>query len=213
MFLHVSLRRNTNPNYRMDHSERSNIQMVTFSKNYKRYEYWFFIHSLEAFILMPLDKESHREMPFIFNSDIFEHVDETLKTVKHDLKFMNIFCFGKESFLSSNNIEDMIGTTPISGENLIAYSAVVPKETDDISFLMTIKILFNVNTGKLDTFERFHAYKDKYSCKLNLNPIIEECYWPSFKRKFMTIHAATKIEKNVYDILFQDSPVVQMINL
>lgn len=213
MSLYHSLRRNTNPNYRMDHSERSNIQMVTFSKNYKRYEYWFLIHSLESFALMPRDKESHREMPLIFRSNIFEKVNETIKTVNHDLNFMNIFCFGKESFFSSNHIDDMIGTTPISGENVICYSADVTNDKNDLSFLMIIKILFNINTGKLDTCEKFHAFPDKSCGAWMPNPIIEDVYWPSFKLKFMTVHAAKKIEKNVYELLFQDSSIVQMINI
>lgn len=215
MSLRNSLRRNTNPTYRMDHLERSNIQMVTFSKNYKHYEYWFIIASLESFIMLARDKESHREMPLIFRSDIFENVNEILKEVNHDFNFMNIFCFGKKACLSSQHVDDMIQNVHISGEDLIDYSADVKKSNDDISFLMTMKILFNINTGKLEPSARFHAYadSDKYGGEPVRKVLIEEFYWPSFKRKFMTVHAATKIEKDVYDLLFQDSPVVQMINL
>jgi hypothetical protein len=165
--------------------------------------------------MLARDKESHREMPLIFRSDIFENVNEILKEVHHDFNFMNIFCFGKKAFLSSHNVDEMIQNVHISGEYLIDYSADVKKINGDISFLMTMKILFNINTGKLETSERFHAYADadKYGRKSVRKVLIEERYWTSFKHKFMTMHAATKIEKDVYDLLFQDSAIVQMINL
>lgn len=216
MSLRNSLRRNTNPNYRMDHSERSNIQMVSFEKNYKRYEYWFIVWSLESFIMLPRNKESHKELPLIFMSDVFEGVNEILKEVNHDFNFMNLFCFGKESFLPTQHVNDMLKNVSISGENLIDYSADVKKSNNDILFSMNVKILFNVNKGKLEISERFYAYdyadSDKYGNPVK-KALIEDRYWHSFKRKFMTIHAATKIEKNVNELLFQDSAVVQMINL
>lgn len=216
MSLRNILRENTNPTYRMDHSEKSNIQMVSFEKNYKRYEYWFVTWSLQSFIMLPRDKKSHREVPLIFTSDIFENVNQILKEVNHDFNFMNIFCFGTKSFLSSQHVDDMLQDVHISGEYLLAYSANVKKSNDDISFLMDVKILFNINKGKLEVSERFYAYDysntDNYG-KPSRKTIIEDPYWDSFKRKFMTIYAATKIEKNVNELLFQDSAVAQMINL
>lgn len=212
MSLRNSLRRNTNPNYRMDHSERSNIQMVTFSKNYKRYEYWFLIHSMEAFLLMPLDRQSHREIPLIFNSDIFETLNEKIKEVNHDFNFMNIFCFGQESFLA-HNLDDMIKSTHISGEDLIDYSATINKFAGELSFLMMMKILFNINTGKLATVERFNAYTDTGVWNSSFNPIVADAYWPSFKRKFMTMYGSDKIDKKLNDLTFDDSTIVQMMNI
>lgn len=212
MSLWHSLRGNTNPNYRMDHSERSNIQMVTFSKNYKRYEYWFLIHSMESFVLMPFDRQSHMELPLIFNSDIFETVNENIKEVNHDFSFMNIFCFGQKSFLA-HNLDDMIKSMYISGEDLIDYSATINKFSGELSFVMMMRILFNINTGKLETAERFNIYKDTGVGNSSFNPIVTASYWPSFKRKFMTMYGSDKIDKGLNDLTFYDSTIVQMINI
>lgn len=210
MSLYISLRRNTNPHYRMEHSERSNVQMVTFEKNYKRYQYWFLIHSVQSYILVPFDKASHREIPLIFNTNVFETVNETIQQVKHDLNFMNLFCFGKEAILPVNKLEDMIQKTHLSGADVVDYTTSVNNEHDELFSLMTVIMLFNMTTGEIETIKKFNQFDKKKSSHI---PIIATTNWTSFKRKFMTLHAAKKIEKEVGQLVFQDTTIVQMINL
>lgn len=212
MSLRNSLRQNTNPDYRMYHSERANIQMVTFEKNYKRYEYWFLVHSMESFVLIPRDIQAHREIPLIFNSSLLETLNDIVNKVIHDFNFMNIFCFGKEAHLC-RNLEHMIKSIHISGEYLVDYYATIFNFHGELSFMMTTKILFNINTGMLVTTEKFNISNAIHAGEFSFIPNLEDAYWHSFKQKFMMLYAANKIEKNIDNLSFQDAAVVQMMNL
>lgn len=206
MSLEIAIKKYTNPDYRVNYSESSNICTVVFEKNYCRYEYLFLMISPESYYMIVADHESHDEIKTIFNSNVLEQMDADVKTVHHDLDFMNIFCFGTVSGFEKTCVADIMNVTHVSGRTALEYAGMTI-ENDGISFLMTYKLEFNINTGIL-------GYKEEYSYfDKNYNTVVESTIWDLFKNEFMRFYASNKIEKKLNDLTFLDAPIVQMINI
>lgn len=206
MSLEIAIKKYTNPEYRVNYSESSNIRTVVFEKDFGRYEYLFLLYSQESYYMIVADRESHNEIKNIFNSNVLDHMDADVSTVHHDLNFMHMFCFGTASGFEKICISDIMNVTHVSGRTALEYAGMTI-ENDGISFLMTYKLEFNTNTGVLG-YNSNYTYFDK-----NYNTVVESTIWDLFKNEFMRFHAANKIEKKLSDLTFFDAPIIQMINI
>lgn len=206
MSLEYIIKKYTNPEYRANYTESSNIRTVVFEKDFSRYEYLFLPYSQESYYMIVADRESHSEIKNIFNSNILDQMDADVSTVHHDLNFMHMFCFGTASGFEKTFIADIMNVTHVSGRTALEYAGMTI-ENDGISFLMTYKLEFNINTGILG-YNSNYSYFDK-----NYNEVVESTIWDLFKNEFMRFHASNKIEKKLSDITFFDAPIVQMMNI
>lgn len=206
MFFEALIKNHTNPSYRINYSRSSNIRTVVFEKDYKRYEYHFLMSSVEEYVLIISDTSSHHEMPLIFNTSVLNDLNKELLTVCHDLNFMHVFCFGSESTYQSNTIDDIIKISSLSGRETIEYAGMVIGD-DGVSFLATYKLRFNINSGSVSYDSSYHYFEHSNNKDINTHD------WELFKFDFMHIHGSQKIEKQVSELTFLDSAVVQMVNL
>lgn len=206
MSLEHIIKKYTNHEYRVNYIESSNIRTVVFEKDFGRYEYLFLPYSQESYYMIVADRESHDEIKNIFNTNVLDQMDVDVRTVHHDLNFMHMFCFGTASGFEKTCITDIMNVTHVSGRTALEYAGMTI-ENDGISFLMTYKLEFNINTGVLG-YNSNYSYFDK-----NYNEVVESTIWDLFKNEFMRFYATNKIEKKLNDLTFIDAPIVQMMNI
>lgn len=206
MFFEALIRNYTNLSYRINHNRSSNIRTVVFEKDYKRYEYHFLMSSVEEYVLIVSDADSHHEIPFIFNTSVLHDLNKELLAVCHDLNFMHVFCFGSESTYQSKNIDDIIKPSSLSGREIIEYSGMIIGD-EGVSFLATYRLRFNINSGCIGYEPSYHYFDHSNNNDINTHE------WDKFKIDFISIYGSRKIEKNVSELTFLDSSVVQMVNL
>lgn len=205
MFLE-SMQKHADPSYQVNYSLASNIRTVVFEKNHRRYEYHLFILSEEEYMLIVGDLESHRELPLIFNTNIFDNLNEELLEIRHDFNFMHLFCFGAESIFQPVGVEDIIRSTSLSDREAIEYAGMIIGD-EGISFMITYKLKFNIHSGEV-RYDPCYTYFKPFS-----NHDINEGDWSKFKEKFMIMNGSNKIDKKLSELTFFDAPIVQMVNI
>jgi len=160
--------------------------------------------------MLPADCVSHNEIKNIFNSNILDKMDSEIKTIHHDLNFMSLFCFGTQSELQPNSIDDILKTVRISGRTALEYAGMIIEDdgiSSGISFLMTYKLKFNINTGVIGYDAEYIDFDESY------DEVVKSTIWELFKNEFMRFYATNKIEKKLNDLTFLDAPIVQMMNI
>lgn len=206
MSLEIAIKKYTNPEYRVNYSEASNICTVVFEKGYCRYKYLFLIGSKEAYYMLVSDRDSYNEINNIFNSNVLELMDTDVKTIHHDINFMNIFCFGACSCFDRTSVDHIMNAIRISGQNALEFAGMTI-ENNEFSFSITYNLKFNINTGFI-SYEAEYIYFNE-----DHNEIFKSTIWEIFKDDFMRVHASSKIEKKLNDLTFLDAPIVQMMNI
>jgi len=205
MFLE-SMQKHVDPSYQVNYGLATNIRTVVFEKNNRKYEYHLFILAEEEYMLIVGDLESHRELPLIFNTTIFNKMNQELIDIRHDFNFMNFFCFGDESTFQPDCVEDIIRKANLSDREAIEYAGMIIGD-EGIFFMITYKLKFNIHSGEL-RYEPCYTYFEPFG-----NNDINECDWSKFKEKFMIMNGSKKIDKNLSELTFFDAPVVQMVNI
>jgi hypothetical protein len=205
MFLE-SMQKHADPSYQVNYSLASNIRKVVFEKNNRKYEYHLFILSQEEYMLIVGDLEAHRELPLIFNTTIFNKLNQELIDIRHDFNFMNLFCFGADSTFQPNSVEDIIRTISLPDGEAIEYAGMVIGD-EGISFMITYKLKFNIHSGDV-RYEPCYTYFEPLG-----NNDINEDDWSKFKEKFMIMNGSKKIDKKLSELTFFDAPIVQMVNI
>lgn len=200
------MQKHVDPSYQVNYSLASNIRKVVFEKNNRKYEYHLLILSQEEYMLIVGDLESHHELPLIFNTTIFNKLNQELIDIRHDFNFMNLFCFGADSTFQPNSVEDIIRPISLSNGEAIEYAGMVIGN-EGISFMITYKLKFNIHSGDV-RYEPCYTYFEPLG-----NNDINEDDWSKFKEKFMIMNGSKKIDKKLSELTFFDAPIVQMVNI
>lgn len=205
--LRKALLRCANNRYDIEVHENINRRFdAIFRKDGKSY-YYVFIDAGFDFQFIVKDHESHHQLIDIFGPSFVNEMNTKIKRVALEFNFIHEFCFGKKTTFNCQTLTDVAEYTTYNYMDAIRYNGVLLKDAEP-KFSATFFLHFNLDKLMFYSDPTFAYFESAFVDE----PSISVSCWNEFKKDFLKLNGASKIDKHINDLVLSDGFLLPMIN-